>query len=897
MVCVEKIPVYGMKCMRCVGAVTEALEGTQGVERAEVSLDEASATVTFDDTRADLDGLKQVITAKGFRIEAPEEGPEVPGAPMLQAMPVRTEPEVETTRFDIRGMSCANCAAGLEKAFIGYPGVHKASVNFAMERLAVEHGAEVSAEEIVAKVKAAGFEASVHADTPAGELAFRIEGMSCANCAGTLEKALTKASGVTAVSVNFAMEKGVVTFDRTQIDEGGVLQVIEAAGYRGIPEAADTGVSSLAATERFRFLFALALTVPIVGLMITMPFGHVATNYVIFVLTTLVVFVSGRTFYEGAWHSLKNRSTNMDVLVSLGISAAYLYSVFSLFFLDPAAHTFFDSAAMIVTFILVGKTIEARAKGKTGQALEKLVSLQADKARVVTDGQERMVGASMVKAGDTLRVLPGEVIPVDGAILEGETSIDESMITGEPIPAEKGPGDPVTGATINLTGVMTFRAERVGSATMLSRIVKMVEDAQADKAPIQRLADTVSNYFVPMVVSAAVVTFFIWYWVASGALPEGTTRFLFAFQLMIAVLVVACPCALGLATPTAIMVGSGVGLSRGILFKRASVLESISKLDVILFDKTGTITRGTPEVSGVYPAGDLSSEGLLAVAASVEANSSHPLARAIVEKAKAEGVETMQTLHARETSGNGLSAQLNGKMAGVGKADSWDAGVTASADLTALGRKLADAGETTAYVWHDGDVIGIIALSDQVKEDSKEAIRKLHALGVKTAMISGDNERAALSVAQQVGIEEVEAEVLPEAKGAIVKKWQAKGLKVGMAGDGINDAPALAQADIGIAVGSGTDIAKETGDVILVNNSLLDVERAIRLGRKTLATIKQNFFWAFFYNSLMIPVAAGALYLPLHLTLKPEMACIAMWFSSITVVLNSLFLRRMKAKL
>jgi len=892
MVCVEKIPVYGMKCQRCVGAVTEALKETKGVELAEVSLEGASATVTFDNKVSDIDCLKRVITEKGFSLVVPEEKKE---ALVIQMKPAASQ--VETTHFVIRGMSCVNCAAGLEKAFKGYPGVHKASVNFAVERLAVEHEPAVTAQEIVAKVASAGFEAQVYDDTPVGETSFKIEGMSCANCAGAVEKALKKASGIKEVSVNFSLEKGFVTFDKTQIDEEGVLKVIEVAGYKGIPETGEKVESTLAAKQRFRFFFALSLTVPIILLMYTVPFGHINTNYAMFVLATLVVLVSGRTFFEGAWHSLKNGSTNMDVLVSLGISSAYFYSVFSLFVLDPAAHTFFDSSAMIVTFILIGKTIEARAKGKTGQALEKLMSLQADKARVVENGQERMVSASMVKVGDTILVRPGEVIPVDGEIIEGETSIDESMITGEPIPAEKGKGDQVTGATINMTGVMTFRAERVGNATMLSRIVKMVEDAQADKAPIQRLADVASNYFVPFVVSSAAITFLLWYFVVDAAPPEGVTRFLFSFQLMIAVLVVACPCALGLATPTAIMVSSGVGLSRGILFKRASVLESISKLDVILFDKTGTITRGMPEVSGVYPVGKGSSDRLLSIAASVEANSSHPLARAIVDKAKAQGLEIKNTIHAKEIGGQGLSAELDGRQVGAGRADFLSADIKPSAEVKELGRKLSDAGETTVYVWYDGEVIGIIALSDQIKEDSKEAIGRLHALGIKTALISGDNRKAALLVAEQVGIDEVEAEVMPEDKSDIVKKWQEKGLKVGMAGDGINDAPALAQADIGIAVGSGSDIAKETGDVILINNSLLDVEGAIRLGRKTLTTIKQNFFWAFFYNILMIPIAAGALYTTLNLTFKPEMACIAMWFSSLTVVLNSLSLRRMKSKL
>ena len=890
MVCVEKISVYGMKCQRCVGAVSEALTAAPGVDRVEVSLGDSSATVAFDDRLSTLSFLKGVVVEKGFQVEAPDP------APLFTPMP--DVPSPLTTDFDIHGMSCANCAAGLEKAFRGETGVHKATVNFAMERLTVEHDDTVSTEAICARVGSAGFEARIVAEDPAGEVAFAISGMSCANCAGTIEKALGKTPGVKRVTVNFSMEKGFVVFDPTLIDESGVLDAVRKAGYQAVTEAGAGDTSSpLAAKERFRFFFALSLTLPMILLMYIPVLGHKENNYVMFVLATLVMVVSGRTFYEGAWHSLKNRSTNMDVLVSMGISAAYFYSLFSLFFIDPMAHTFFDSAAMIITFILIGKTIEARAKGKTGMALEKLLSLQAAKARRVENGEEHMVSTAMVKAGETLRVRAGEVIPVDGEILEGETILDESMITGEPIPVEKGPGDPVTGATINKTGVITMRALRVGRDTMLARIVKLVEDAQADKAPIQRLADVASNYFVPLVVCAALATFFIWNYGVDFVPPQGVSRFLFSFQLMIAVLVVACPCALGLATPTAIMVSSGVGLSRGILFKRASALESIASLDVVLFDKTGTLTRGIPEVSGIYPTGDLTQERVLSLGASVEVNSSHPLAEAIVEKARTMGVDIEESTQAKEVAGQGVTVTLNGREAGAGKPIFNKGEVAFSAAAEGLGASLAEAGESTVYVWYDGAVVGIITLSDQIKPDSREAIDKLHALGIKTALISGDNRRAALAVAEKVGITDVEAEVLPHEKSAIVKKWQAKGLKVAMAGDGINDAPALAQADIGIAVGSGTDIAKETGDVILINNSLQDVARAIQLGRKTLRTIKENFFWAFFYNVLMIPVAAGALYSTMHITLKPEWACIAMWFSSLTVVLNSLLLRRMGKKL
>jgi Cu+-exporting ATPase len=610
-----------------------------------------------------------------------------------------------------------------------------------------------------------------------------------------------------------------------------------------------------------------------------------------------VQFVSGSAFYSGAYHSLKNRSTNMDVLIALGISAAYFYSVFSLFFRGPYYPTFFDSSALLITFILLGKMLEARAKGKTGQALQKLLSLQADQARLIEDGKERMVSTSLIKSDDIVLVRPGEKIPVDGEIVEGASAVDESMITGESIPVEKSAGAIVTGATINQSGVIKVRTTRIGKDTLLSQIVKMVEDAQADKAPIQRIADMVSNYFVPIVVAAALITFILWYTVLTFIPPEGYTRFLFSFQLMIAVLVIACPCALGLATPTAIMVGSGVGLNRGILFKRASVLENISKLNVILFDKTGTITIGKPEVVGVYPFGPHSEGEVLSIAASASCNSTHPLSQAIVNSAKQQGISTQNVTDLKELSGHGIQCSLNGDLLKVGSGKFVAAEKGLPEAVQVRGRALSDEGKTTVYVFYRDAVAGIVALADVVKEDSREAIQQLHQLGIKTALISGDNKKVAGAVAREVGIDEIEAEVLPADKITIVKKWQQKGFKVGMVGDGINDAPALAQADVGIAIGSGTDVAKETGEVILVKNSLLDVGRAIRLGKKTLRTIKENFFWAFFYNILMIPVAAGILY-PLNgVTLKPEWACVAMWFSSITVVSNSLLLKRYDKRL
>jgi Cu+-exporting ATPase len=718
--------------------------------------------------------------------------------------------------------------------------------------------------------------------------------MSCVNCAQSIEKAFKGAAGIKSVAINFSLEKGFVEFDEALTDRQKILERVKDAGYSAIEAGEEQRASGIARREKFRFFFALALTIPLVAFMYLMPFGHVGTNYVNFVLATLVQFVSGITFYSGAYHSLKNRSTNMDVLIALGISAAYFYSVFSLFFINPHAHTFFDSSAMLITFILLGKMLEARAKGKTSQALQKLLSLQADQARLIENNKERMVAASLVKINDVVLVRPGEKIPVDGKIIVGATAVDESMITGESIPVEKAAGDAVTGATLNTSGVIRVRTTRIGKDTLLSQIVKMVEDAQSDKAPIQRIADTVSNYFVPFVVTAALITFALWYAVLTIPPPEGFSRFLFSFQLMIAVLVIACPCALGLATPTAIMVGSGVGLKRGILFKRASVLERISKLDVILFDKTGTITAGRPEVVGIYPCSSYNVQDVLGIAAGAAANSSHPLAQTIVRKARQKDIAGEPVTDVQEVSGNGILCNWNGKQLKVGSSRFIAGEKELPPDVRRLREQIDNGGRTTVYVSLDDLVLCIFELSDVIKQDSRAAVEALHKLGIKTALISGDNNKVAHAVARQVGIDEVEGEVLPADKITIVKKWQQKGFKVGMVGDGINDAPALAQADVGIAIGSGTDVAKETGDVILVKNSLMDVERSIRLGRKTLETIKQNFFWAFFYNLLLIPIAAGILY---PVILKPEWACVAMWFSSITVVSNSLMLKRYEKRL
>jgi Cu+-exporting ATPase len=821
-----------------------------------------------------------------------------------------------THEINVYGMMCSHCENAVKKALEKFDGVSDVAASFEQEKvtLALEDGTadlselkaaiieegyeltpQASAEENEGTAEQVDPESDTPGDAPAlCNLSFSIQGMHCANCALAIEKAFAKTEGIANTAINLPLEKGFVSYDPDLMDDQKVLDVVKNAGYTASLETDQDQAGG--SKEKFRFLFALSITIPMMVIMHVMPFGPVVTNIILCIMATAVMIVSGRTFFEGAYYSLKNRLANMDVLISLGVSAAYFYSLFSLIFLDASQMLFFDSAAMLITFIMIGKMLEARAKGKTGQALKTLLALNADTARVIKDGKEQIVDVSMVVPGDTVRVLAGEKIPVDGEILGGETAVDESMLTGESFPVQKAAGDAVTGATINLSAAVTMTTTRTGNDTVLSGIIKMVEDAQADKAPIQRVADTASNIFVPVVTAVSLITFAIWYVTAPGFIPSGSTPFLFAFERMIAVLVIACPCALGLATPTAVMVGSGLGLNRGILFKKGSALENISHLDMVLFDKTGTLTRGTPSVTGVFPASDITQEQLLSWAASAETNSSHPLAPAVTRFAKEKGIDPEITSDSTELSGRGIECRLGGQLLRAGNL-ALVADDNIPDDIQTRGKELADQGKSLVFISLDHQVKGVIALEDQIKPEAKNAIGQLHAAGIQTALVSGDNTAAARWAAQQAGIEEVAAEVMPEDKINQVKKWQEKGLKVAMVGDGINDAPALAQADIGIAIGSGTDVAKETCEVVLVKNDLNDVNRAVRLGKKTLSTIKRNFFWAFFYNVMMIPVAAGVLYPEFRISLTPEAAAIAMWFSSLSVVGNSLLLNRFGRRL
>jgi len=796
-------------------------------------------------------------------------------------------------------MSCQKCVAKVTAALKEVNGVDEVEVSLE-EKQGRVHVSEAGPDRqrLLDAVVGAGFhiepiEKEVapgeSAESPGDQLpkrtstaTFALQGMTCANCAQTIEKGVAKMPGVLSARVNFAAEKLTADYDPDRVAEQDLVAKVEDLGYHASADDSDDLQESQ--VQLYWLIFSACLSLPIMPLMWLAPFGK-STIYLVFGLSTIVQFSAGVTFYRSAWKSLKNRSANMDVLVAMGITAAYGYSVLTMLHLfGLGGEVFFETSALLITFIRFGKWLEARAKGRAGQALKSLLQLQADRALLLVDGREEDVPADRISVGDRIVVRPGDKVPVDGVVIEGSSAIDESMLTGEPLPVEKEPGSTVTGATINTSGRLIIEATRVGSETALAQIVRMVEEAQGDKAPIQRLADAVSNWFVPAVVVIAGVTFVVWY--ATGA------TFVFAFKMAIAVLVIACPCALGLATPTAIMVGSSIGLSSGILFKKASVLENISHLQVLLLDKTGTLTRGEFSVTDVEAVSGASEKELLQIAAGIESASSHPLARAVVDYAVNQGAEVPPVVAGEEVGGHGLLGEIEGERVLAGNRRLMDREGVDVKQFEEMVEGWSAVGKSVIYIAKNDQLLGVLALADTIKEGAVETVAGLRRLGLKTVMITGDRKAAATAVAKQLGLDSVEAEVLPGDKLAVVRSYQSQGLFTGMVGDGINDAPALAQADIGIAIGSGTDVAKETGDLVLVKGDIRDVERGLLLGRKTLAKIKQNLFWAFFYNVVGIPVAAGLLYPAFGIVLKPEFAGLAMAFSSVSVVTNSLLLKR-----
>jgi len=814
----------------------------------------------------------------------------------------------ENVTLPITGMTCANCALNIERNLKKLQGVEDTSVNFASEQASVSFDPEqIEVDDLIKKIKDAGYGIAT------AKIELPITGMTCANCAMNIERTLNKkVPGVVQASVNFASERATVEYlpNLTSVEE--IIAAIRMAGFDAIlPDEAgeDEDVELRArraeiAEQTRKFIVGLLFTLPLFLWSMARDFGLLGgwshalwVNWVFWALATPVQFYTGWDYYTGGWKSLKNRSANMDVLVAMGSSVAYFYSLTVLLYPALGSHVYFETSAVIITLIKLGKMLEARAKGRTGNAIRKLIGLRPKTATIVRDGKEVEVSLKEVKVGDVVAVRPGEKIPVDGVVLEGNSAVDESMLTGEPIPVDKSSGDTVVGATINSEGFLKFRATKVGKDTALAQIIKLVQEAQGSKAPIQALADRVAAVFVPGVIGIATITFVLW-WSLGGEFVPAMIR-------LVAVLIIACPCALGLATPTAIMAGTGKGAEKGVLFKDSEALEKATKLKTIVLDKTGTLTLGKPTVADVIAFNTSSpvqdKEELLRIAASVEKGSEHPVGRAIIKEAERQGLELFEPEDFKASGGLGVQARINGKLVYVGK-PGWF--IEMGVDMVAGNKDiqtLQSQGKTLMAVVVEKELAGFIAVADSLKPESKKAVAELHGQGLKVVMLTGDNIQTARTIGEQVQVDDIVAEVRPGEKSMKVKELQGEGHLVGMVGDGINDAPALAQADVGIAIGTGTDVAMETADVILASGNLLGVSRAIQLSRATMRTVKQNLFWAFIYNIVLIPVAAGLLYplqfLPSILRqLHPILAALAMALSSITVVSNSLRLYRAKIK-
>ncbi|UCG93499.1 MAG: copper-translocating P-type ATPase [candidate division WOR-3 bacterium] len=791
------------------------------------------------------------------------------------------------TEFKITGMTCATCVTTIEHSLSKLNGVNNVKVNLGNETAQVDYDAtKLKLTDLEKAVKDAGYDV-IHE-----KATLKVGGMTCATCVATIENALKQIDGTTDVSVNLGAEKAYVTYNPKLVTIADMKKAIEDAGYQYLGvEGEEIGDEERIAREKDlkekkkRFIIGFSIGIPLMILMYLPIHLPLLMPYVMFVIATPVFAYISFPIFRAAYRALKNRTLNMDVMYSLGIGVAFIASILGTFeIILSREFLFYEAAVMLASFLTFGRYLEARAKGRTSESIKKLMGLQPKTATVYREEQEIEIPIEDVLVNDVIVVKPGEKIPVDGEVVDGSSYVDESMITGEPIPRLKRRGDTVVGGTLNKNGIIKFKTTKIGKDTVLAQIIHLVEEAQGSKPPVQRIADRVVSYFIPTVLSIAILTFIIWYVVLDYTL-------LFALTRLISVLVIACPCALGLATPTAVTVGIGRSAELGVLIKNGEALETSEKLTTIIFDKTGTLTKGMPEVTDVV-AIEMDKRELLKLAASVEHNSQHPLAEAVVHKAQEDGLKLEKTKGFDTVEGKGVKALVDGKEVLIGNRIFLDEkNIIISKDIQEKIVQFEDHGKTVALVAIDKQMGGIIAIADTLKETTSQAIKELKKSKLNVVMITGDNKRTAHAVARQIGVETVLAEVLPQDKAAEVKRLQETGEVVAFVGDGINDAPALAQADIGIAIGSGTDVAIESGEIVLIKDDLMDAAAAVQLGRKVMTRIKQNLFWAFAYNTALIPVAAGLLYPLARITFRPEFAGFAMAMSSVTVVTLSLMLK------
>ena len=889
----RQFDVKGMTCASCSSRVEKVVGKMDGVNDVVVNLATEKMTVDFDQDKVSVDQIEEKVKKAGY-----------------EATEIKSDDIVEKN-YNITGMTCASCSSRIEKILNKADGVESAVVNLATEKATVKFDKSViSSEDIIKKVEKAGYGAEEIYEGNKSEAHFKVKGMTCASCSNRVEKVVNRMDGVYEAVVNLALEDMNVKYDKRKVSIEDIEKVVKNAGYEAI-EIKDTAKSDhkkdsqeKVKKARNRFIWSVVFAVPLLiiamGPMLGLKLPGVINpdvspfNYAfIQLILALIIAFIGRDFFIHGFKNLFHLSPNMDTLIALGSGAAILYGIYALVKIYQgdvhfAHHLYFESAGMIVAFISLGKFLEAITKGKTSDAINKLMGLAPKTATIIVDGKEKVIGIDDVRVNDIILVKPGEKLPVDGEVVEGTTSIDESMLTGESIPVEKNPGDQVFGASLNKNGMFKYKATKVGKDTVLSKIINLVEDAQGTKAPIAKLADVISGYFVPVVIAIAVLSALAWFFIGNENLE-------FSLNILISVLVIACPCALGLATPTAIMVGTGKGAENGVLIKSGVALEEAHKINTIVFDKTGTITEGKPKVTDIISA-SISEDELLKLAAAAEKGSEHPLGEAIVKEAENRNINLPQIKTFNSIPGEGIITNIEGKDIVIGNRKIMDRNKIDITSIEAKAHELADSGKTPMFIAIDGTLAGIIAVADTVKENSKKAVKALHDMGIEVVMLTGDNEKTAKSIAKQVGIDRVISDVLPEGKANVIKDLQKEGKKVAMVGDGINDAPALVTAEIGMAIGSGTDVAIESADIVLMRSDILDVVGAIQLSRATIRNIKQNLFWAFGYNVLGIPVAMGILKLFGGPLLNPMIGSFAMSLSSVSVLLNALRLKGFKPK-